>query len=184
MEDDAIIRRYLDRDPSAIRLTQQAYGGLCRAAAARILSCREDQEECVNDALLALWNTIPPQRPRQLGAYLNRITRNLALKRWEYLSAEKRGRAAVCSLTELEDCLPGEDGVERQAEGRLLAQSLSAFLRELPEEKRLVFLRRYYFFDPIEDICARTGFSKSKVTSMLFHLRNRLRDHLTKEELL
>lgn len=184
MEDQAIVELYLARDPEALAQSQQKYGKLCRQAAGRILASREDCEECVNDVWLAAWNAIPPQRPRRLGAFLRGIARNQALKKYEYLTADKRRAQAVCSLEELEECIPGGTGVEKAVEERRMIQVLSAFLQAQPAEKRGVFLRRYYYFESIEEICAGTGFSPGKVTSMLFQLRRRLKDRLEKEELL
>lgn len=102
MEDQKIIELYWARIEEAISETASKYGKLCRKIADNILASREDSDECVNDTYLAVWNSIPPSRPSFFSAFIGRITRNLALKRYAYLSAEKRNPEAVCSLEELD----------------------------------------------------------------------------------
>lgn len=113
--------------------------------------------------------------------FVSRITRNLALKKWEYLSAAKRNPAAVISLEELGDCVSGTDSVENEAENRRIERIIDAFLWEQSREKRDVFIRRYWYFDSIGAICEATGFSESKVKSMLLATRRKLRDYLESE---
>lgn len=181
MEDQDIIALYWAREEDAIRETAAKYGGLCRSIVGRILASPEDGEECLNDTWLGLWNAIPPQRPSRFSAFVGRITRNLALKRFDYLTAAKRCPEMVCSLEELGDCVSGRAGVEDELENRRIEEAIDAFLRSLGEEKRTVFLRRYWYFDSIERICRRTGYSQSKVKSMLYHTRQKLRDYLESE---
>lgn len=181
MEDEKIIELYWERKEDAIAETAAKYGRLLFRIAGNLLRSREDREECVNDTYLGLWNAIPSQRPSPLSVFAGRITRNLALKKYEYLSAEKRKPEAVCSLEELGDCVSGQASVESEAEGRRIGQCISDFLWKLEEEKRTVFLCRYWYFDSVESIARRTGYSQSKIKSMLFHTRKKLRDYLESE---
>lgn len=183
MEDRKIIDLYWARIEDAIRATGEKYGRLCHYVAGNILSSREDCEECVNDTYLGLWNAIPPERPARFSVFVSRITRNLALKKYEYLSAAKRNPETVCSLDELGDCVSGRDTVESELEDRRIEAAIDDFLWQQEEEKRHVFILRYWYFASIEDISRRTGFSQSKVKSMLYHLRKGLRAHLEKEEI-
>ncbi len=181
MEDRQIIKLYWDRAEEAIRETDVKYGRLCQYIAQNILANPEDSEECVNDTWLGLWNAIPPQRPSRFPAFVGRITRNLALKRFDYLTAAKRSPEAGCSLEELGDCVSGRTGVEDELENRRIEEAIDAFLRSLDEEKRTLFIRRYWYFDSIENICRRTGHSQSKVKSILSRTRHKLRDYLERE---
>ena len=180
MEDGKIIELFFARDEQAIRATNEQYGKLCRYIAGRILSDRSDAEECVNDAYLTVWNTIPPTRPAYFKAFLCKITRNLALKKAETAGAQKRTAAAMLSLEELEEAVPDRTLSSVIGEEEL-GKAISAFLRKQSEDRRSVFLRRYWFFDSISEIAERCGFSESKVKSMLFHTRNKLREYLKKE---
>ena len=181
MEDEEIIALYWQRSEDAIYETNAKYGRLCRSIAYNVLGSREDCEECVNDAYFAVWNAIPEQRPARFAAFLGRITRNLALKRYEYLTAEKRNPAAAVSLSELSDCVSGREGPEDAAEARRVEAAISRFLSALEEHKRVVFLRRYWYFDSIQSISDKTGFSHGKVKSMLHQTRRRLREYLESE---
>lgn len=181
MDDNRIIELYWERKEEAITETALSYGRLCTYIAKNILSSHEDCEECVNDTYLAVWNAIPDKRPGRFSAFISRITRNLALKKYEYLSAAKRNPAAAVSLEELGDCVSGTDSVESEAEKRRIAGAIDQFLWRQREEKRNVFIRRYWYFDSIEAICQSTGFSQSKVKSMLHEMRRKLRAHLERE---
>lgn len=181
MDDDKIIELYWQRQEAAIKETSLKYGGLCTRIARNILSSYEDSEECVNDTYFAVWNAIPSQKPSIFSAFIGRITRNLALKKYEYISASKRHPAAITSFEELSDCVSGTDSVESEVESRQIERMIDKFLWRQGEEKRNVFIRRYWYFDSIESICHSTGFSQSKVKSMLYEMRQKLRTYLESE---
>lgn len=181
MEDEKIIGLYWDRNEDAIVETSSKYGKLCFLIANNILANHEDSEECVNDTYLGLWNAIPKQRPSRFSVFVSRITRNLALKKFEYLSAAKRNPEAVCSFEELGECVSGKEYVENELENRRIEQAIDTFLWQQGEEKRNIFIRRYWYFESIENICKRTGYSQSKIKSMLFNMRLKLRDYLESE---
>lgn len=181
MDDYKIIELYWERKETAIKETSLKYGGLCTRIAQNILSSYEDSEECVNDTYFAVWNAIPDERPHIFSAFISRITRNLALKKYEYISALKRNPAAITSFEELGDCVSGTDSVESEAESRRVENMINKFLWQQREEKRNVFIRRYWYFDSIENICRSTGFSQSKVKSMLYEMRRKLRAYLESE---
>lgn len=181
MDDEKILDLYWARNEDAIRETSSKYGNLCSYIAGNILVSPEDREECVNDTWLGAWNAIPPHRPSRFSLFLGKITRNLALKKLTYRSAAKRNSNAVCSLEELGDCVSGTQSVENELENKRIEQTISAFLQQQSEEKRAVFLYRYWYFESIAGICVRTGYSEGKVKSMLYHTREKLRIYLEKE---
>lgn len=181
MDDEQLIALYWARDESAITETQQKYGRLCHAVAGSLLSSREDCEECVNDTWLGLWNAIPYERPARFAAFAARITRNLALKKFRFLTAARRSPAAVCSLEELGDCVSGQESAEDELENRRIEQAIDRWLWQQEAEKRFLFLRRYWYFDSIAALCARTGYSENRVKSILFRMRQKLREHLEQE---
>ena len=177
MDDLQIIELFFSREESAIRETDLKYGKLCRHIAQNILGNLEDTEECVQDTYLALWNQIPPLRPVNFSAFLCRIARNLSLKKLEYNRAEKRDTNADIPLTELEGILAADRAVESDD----LTALINTFLRSEKELPRKIFLRRYWFFDSVGDIARQFSCSESKVKSILFRTRNRLREYLKKE---
>ena len=184
-EDQKIIDLYWNRSENAITETAVKYGRYCTSIAYGILKSREDAQECVSDAYLMAWNVIPPRRPADLGTYLGKITRNLSIDRLRTRNRDKRGGGEMpLALEELEEVVVGSDSPENEAIRKELAASMNRFLGELTVQERYVFLRRYWYLDSLADIAKNTGFSGSKVASMLFRLRGRLKKQLIKEELL
>lgn len=182
MEDSRIVDLYWQRDQRAVEETQAKYGRYCHAIANNILENAADAEETVNDAWLGAWNSIPPHRPVMLGAYLGKLTRRAALTKWQAARAAKRGGGeAALVLEELADCIPGGTDPERELEAAELSRILRAFVDTLRPEERRVFVRRYWYLDNLDTIAAHRGESLSKVKSMLFRTRNKLRNHLKKE---
>ena len=182
MEDKEIIDLYWHRSESAIEHTRQKYGNACYRIAQNILSNHEDSEECVNDTYLNAWNSIPPHRPEKLGAYLYKITRNLALNRFEKYTAQKRGGGEVAlALEELEDCLCVSGSVEECVEGRILTDKLNVFLSQLPSQTRKIFLMRYWNLSPVKEISDKLGVTQSKVKMSLLRTRMKLKGFLEDE---
>ena len=182
MDDSQIIDLYWQRSEDAITETDRKYGPYCRKIAMNVLRSEPDSEECVNDAYLGVWNAIPPQKPTIFSAFIGRITRNIALHRWQKNHAAKRGGGdTAVLLSELEDCLSAPGSPEDTLETRAIGSSISRFLDELPREQRIIFVRRYWYTDQIEEIAEKMGLSVSKVTSVLFRLRKKLRAHFEKE---
>ncbi len=178
MNDHNIIELFFARDETAIQETDAVYGRRLYTTANNILRNDQDAEESVSDTYLRAWDTIPPQQPRYFFAYLAKICRNFALKRLDWHNAAKR-KAEVVSLTqELELCIPDNTWALDALE---LGQILDAFLRTLPPDNRLVFLRRYWYGDPISVIAARYSISESAVNMRLNRTRAKLRAHLEKE---
>ena len=178
MEDSKIIEQFFARSEDAIKELDQKYGRLCQNLAYNILNNHSDSEECVNDAYLGVWNSIPPNRPESLAAYLCGIVRNLSLKRYRYNNAEKRNSKMDVALEELEGCLHVADDVEKQVEAKELTQAIEGFLEQLKKIDRVIFLRRYYFSDSYADIAEQTGITEKNVSVRLNRTRNKLRQYL------
>ena len=152
MEDAKIVELFWARNEDAIKETDAVYGRRLNALARNILQSREDVEESVNDTYLTAWNAMPPRRPSILATFLGKITRRLAIDRWRYRNACKRGGGEVTlALDELEDCA-SQDSLEKAMDRKELAVAFNSFLESLPETERLVFLSRYWYLDPISDI--------------------------------
>lgn len=180
MEDTQILQLYIARNEDAIKETDAKYGRLCFQVANNLLYCQQDAEECVNDTYLCSWNSIPPKMPSNMMAFLCKITRNLSLKRLEFRQAQKRTPEQTVSFEELKEVLP-DDRINSMIEDRDIGRTISQFLRTETPDSRNVFLRRYWYFDSIRTIARTYRFSESKVKSMLFHTRRRLKEYLKKE---
>ncbi len=182
MEDCAIVELYWNRDTRAIEQTNIKYGPYCYSIANNVLHNREDAEECVNDTWFKAWNAIPPQKPAILQMFLAKITRNLALNRYEARSAQKRGGGEICLvLDELAECIPGGPDVAESYEHKQLGESVRRFVRTLPEREGDVLVRRYFFTEPICQIARRYGITENYTAVILNRVRKKLKEYLAKE---
>lgn len=185
MDDAQIVALYFDRDETALRETDAAYGALCRNIAYNITGSKEDAEECINDALLRLWNAIPPAKPDNLGAYFVTAVRHIALNLREKLHAERRGAGQVSlAFEELSPYISAPDSTERAADSRELREALLRFLGELPVQARVYFMQRYWMCLTVKEIAAQNGAGAAAVKMSLMRTRKKLKAYLTEEGLL
>ena len=180
--DSHIISLYEARDERAIALTAARFGSRCQAVAYNILYNRQDAEECVSDAYLAVWNAIPPAKPASLGAFLTRITRNFALDRYKAQNRDKRGGGQVpLALEELSEVVSGEDDPAAEYERRELLDCIACFLRRQSPRDRGIFTDRYVRLDSTADLAARYGIKEAQVLLILSRTRKKLKAYLEKE---
>lgn len=181
MDDSAIIELFFARSERALDELSRKYGWSCRRLAYNILGSPEDVEECVNDAWLGVWNTIPPNRPAMLSAYVGRIVRNLAITKYRAATAQKRDSRYDQALEELENCLPARTTVEDEADARETGRLVNAFLGTLDPDNRIIFMRRYWYGDSIEGIAAMIGVTPHFISVRLSRIRARLKKYLREE---
>ena len=171
LSDDCIIDLYFDRSEDAITETSNKYGGYVKKIAMNILGDFEDAMECENDAYLALWNTIPPNRPESFLAFLGKIVRNIALGKFEYKSAQKRNQKLCVILDELEECIGTKESVEDEILTGELTRMINSFLEDLKENRRIMFVKRYWYGMSVKTIAEEMDISESKVKTTLFRIR-------------
>ena len=184
MDDTQIVELYWARKESAIAETEVKYGSYCFSIAQNILQDTDDAQESVNDTWLHAWNSMPPHRPSVLSTFLGKLTRRISIDKWRRKNAKKRGDGQLpLVLAELEDCISDEKSVEDETERKLLGEVIASFVKSLPEAEQKVFLCRYWYMDSVSSIATRFRFSESKVKSMLYRTREKLRVRLEKEGL-
>ena len=182
MQDQDIIALYNARNEQAIAESSTKYGYYCTSIALNILHNMQDAEECVNDTWLRAWNSIPPTKPNHLQLYLGGITRHISLDRFRRQNAAKRGGGELMlALDEMHDVVASDADVPSQIAEQEFSESFNRFLRSLPERDCNIFIRRYYYLDPISLIAKRYGLSVANVQKILSRTRNKLRAHLEKE---
>jgi RNA polymerase sigma-70 factor (ECF subfamily) len=181
MEDSRIVDLYWDRDERAITETDIKYGAFCRTLAKNVLSLIEDAEECVNDTYHKAWNSMPTERPSKLKAWLGKVVRNTALDLWRKNHAQRRYSGMDIMLSELEDCVPSSQTVERELEAAELGEHISRWLRTLAEDDRALFVRRYWNGESVSSLADIWHTTPSRLTQRMYRLRLSLRAALEKE---
>lgn len=182
MEDDQIVELYWERDESAIKESEIKYGTYCHNIAYNILNNNEDSEECVNDTWNKAWNSIPPHRPSNLKMFLAKITRNIAFNMFNTRKRPKHSSGEInLVLDELAECIAGESDVENEYMAKELGEVVERFVRELSKREANVFLRRYFFTEPVQVISERYGISENNVMVILSRTRRKLKKKLIKE---
>ncbi len=181
-DDQTIIRLFEARNETAIEETIQQYGRTCRSIIKNILKSQEDTEECFNDVMMKLWESIPPAKPEHFGAYVFSLARNTALKRYDELHAQKRGGGASCvAIEELSECLPSAEDISERVDERDMLDAMTRFLDDLPRQQRIIFMKRYYFVSSISEIADELHLSESNVKTTLSRIRSKLHKFMEKE---
>ena len=178
MEDEEIIKLYWNRQEKAISETDKKYGKYCNTISFNILQNKEESKECVNDTYLKTWNSIPPQRPNILKVYIGKIARNLAINQYERKKAKKRDYTLEIALEELNECISSNNNVEKELDYNELVKALNNFLSELSQDKRKIFLERYWYLYSIKEISSNNRISESNTKTILLRIRKGLKDYL------
>ena len=178
IDDEKIIDLFFERSEQGIRELDHKYGAICHTLSYNILNNRQDAEECVNDAYLGAWNTIPPVRPNPLLSYIVKIVRNISLKIYWRKEAAKRSGHYKIALEEIENCIADQKTVENEIEARELALIIGEFLDTLTLENRVIFMRRYWFADSYKNIAEFLGLSEKNISVRLTRIREKMKQYL------
>jgi RNA polymerase sigma factor, sigma-70 family len=182
IDDERIIDLFFKRDQQGIRELDIKYGKTCHSLSYNITNSKQDAEECVNDAYLGAWNTIPPTRPNPLLSYIVKIVRNISLKIYWRKQAAKRSGNYKIALEEIEGCIAGPQNVEDEMEARELARIIEEFLDTLTLENRVIFMRRYWFADSYKDIAELVGLTEKNISVRLTRIREKMKQYLIERE--
>ena len=180
MDDQKIIKLLWERAESALDAVAKRFGKRLMVMAMNILGIRQDAEEAVNDTYLAVWNTIPPNRPAPLDGYVYKTGRNISLDKLKHSTAQKRDGRYDISIDELANCIPSA-ALEETVDERELGRAISRFLGMLSADNRVLFLRRYWFGDSVQELAKVFAMRPNAVSVRLGRLRTQLRSYLVKE---
>ncbi len=181
MTDAQIIAMLYERDENAINELAKSYRSYCYSIAYGILGSNEDAEECLNDMLNGVWKTIPPNSPDNLKAYCGKIIRNISLNRLQANTAQKRGGATeIESIDDFDFRISSPDSVEDEIFASAIREIINKFVSSLSKTKRIIFVRKYWYLDSIEDIAHRMKLSPNNVKVILYRLREKLKIELQK----
>lgn len=182
VEDEKIIEMFMERSEQGIRELDMKYGKIFRKLSFNIVNSRQDAEECVNDAYLGAWDTIPPERPDPLLPYICKIVRNISLKSYYRNVAAKRSSRHTIAMEEIETCIASPNTVENEVEAKELVRIIESFLDTLSVENRVIFVRRYWFSDSCKDIAAFVGLKEKHISVRLTRIRHKLEVYLVERE--
>jgi RNA polymerase sigma-70 factor (ECF subfamily) len=181
MDDEKIVDQIWNGEERGVDALNRKYGSLMHSVAWNILTNEEDARETVNDALLQIWDAIPPSRPENLLAYACRAVRNLAINRWKFNRRHKRMNGVDVLLSELEECIPARVDITTLIEEQETAVFINTFLYLQPETARMLFIRRYFFGDGVDQLARDFNLSRQQVSDRLYQTRKKLRKYLMKE---
>lgn len=181
MNDSKIIELFFERSEQAITELSEKYYEICHRIAFNILGNEADAQECVNDAFLGIWNSIPPQNPEPLSAYVYKVVRNVSLKKYRSNTALKRNSHYDTALDEIEGCLPSDFSIENEINAENLSAEINSFLASIAKENRILFIKRYWFGEEISAIAEDLNITKHNVTVKLSRIRKALKKHLNEK---
>ena len=184
MTDERIIELFFARSERGIEELDTKYGATCHRIAQNILGNKEDAEECVNDAYLGVWNSIPPKKPNLLSAFLFKILRNLSITRYHANTAQKRNSFYDIALDELEETISTEESIEKECSQKELTNAIEGFLDTLTRENRVIFVCRYWFSESYTEIAKRTGLTEKNISVRLTRIREKMKKHLSERGIL
>ncbi|MCI9078574.1 MAG: sigma-70 family RNA polymerase sigma factor [Lachnospiraceae bacterium] len=182
MEDEEIIQLLWDRREQGLERLSEKYGKYCYSVSLRIVNNEEDAKECVNDTWFSAWNSIPPQKPYNLGGYLAKVVRNISINCYNKKNAIKRGGGNIdLALEELSGCVAGRSKAEERMELEFIANIIADFLNSQDKAKRWMFMQRYFFMADIKEISEKICIKEGTVKSTLCRMRKQLKKRLEKE---
>ena len=186
LSDKEIVSLFNERNEKAIVAVSRKYGSYCGAVVQSILKDPQDTEECLNDTWLRAWESIPPEKPHNLGGFLVKIAKSISLNRYKLMHAEKRGSGELpLVLDELSECVAdNSSNIEKTFEQKLLTDAVNEFLKTLSTEKRDIFVLRYWYCLPIAEIARKVGLNRSNTSVILSRTRRDLIAYLKTKELL
>ena len=178
MDDQSIVELYLQRDENAIKESRNKYEAYCYRIAMNILSVAEDVEECINDTWISVWNRIPPVIPKSLKAFLGKLVRDISLSRYRAVHAQKRYNGMKLILDELAECIPSEQDIQESLEQKELSGTVNGWLDSLPQEDRVLFVKRYYYGETVKQLSEMQSCTENQMAQKMMKLRNKLKAHL------
>ena len=184
MKELEIVEQLFGREEAVLETLPRLYGKLCSHIAYHILKDTQDVEECLNDTWYQAWESIPPNHPASLKAYLAKLARNNALNMTKAKNAQKRQVQIMAqSLDEIDEIIgDGRDFSESSVNNLYISQILNRFLDTLPTSERIVFVRRYFYMDSISETADFCGLSEGHVKVMLHRMRKKCRKAFEQEE--
>ncbi len=181
MDDQKIVDLLFHRNESALAEVDAKYTHLYKGILRRVLRDEQDVEECANDVLMGLWNSIPPNRPQYMTAYICKIARRVGIDKLRYNTRLRRNPEYQVMLSELEDCWPDTQSFPDDFSSQEIQAVLSDFIRSLEPQTKVLFVRRYIYLETIPELANRFDLRENYISVRLHRVRKKLQTFLSKE---
>ena len=171
MQERAIVDLLLQKDEKGMDALLLHYGPLMRYIIAPILKNTQDQEDCLSEAAMRVWEGIERFDPERgsWNAWLTAVTRNTALN-----SARRALRHS--GLEELREDAPSPGpGPEEELIRRERQAALENALKRLSARDRTLFYRKYFYLQSTAQIASELGLTERAVEGRLYRLKKQLR---------
>lgn len=172
MEDTKITELLFRKDEGGLSALKAKYGKLMLKLCRRHL---KSAEEVFNDALLAVWESIPPARPDNLRAYVCKISRRQSVSRVRYNTAKMR---STDLLTELDECVPSDYTPEGAAEEAELSRAINDWLKSQSERSQRLFALRYFYAETVKSASRSCSMTENAGAAALLRMRKSLKNYL------
>ena len=174
MHDEKIISLIANKDQLGIEQLEIKYKSFAIKTALRLINSKEDAEECVNDALLNVWNSKHITETKDLKTLIAFCVRRRVIDLIRHEKAKKRSQNAEIILTEL-DYVCAPQTVESSYDNNELNLCIEKFVKALPRPDKDIFLMRYFYGMEITEIAKKQFMSRNAVDGRLFRCRKKLK---------
>lgn len=181
MEDETIIELLYVHDDNGLNELSNKYQKLLYKVSFNILLDESDTEECINDTYMKVWNTIPPYKPTFLKSFICKIIRQISIDRYRVNHKKSSNIANNIAIEELSYEISSKTSVENELLAKTLINDINNYLDNLDVENQVIFIRRYFLEESIQEISKRYEISESKVGVKLFRTRNDLKKYLLRK---
>ena len=176
INDQDIIALLNERKEEALNVIQEQCGKLIKKISMNINNNVECADECLNDVLLDIWNSIPPAKPISISSYVCMLSRRRTIDKVRNKMAAKRDCTTFTIVSE--EFAEVEDGLEDFLESININAIINSFLKDLSAINREIFISRYFDFESISSISKRLHITQNSVKTRLVRMRKKLRLYL------
>lgn len=174
MTEQEMIELLLQKEEKSMSELLIHYGPLMRYIIAPILPNAQDQEDCLSEVAMQVWDKIKKYDSQRgsWNAWLTAITRNHALN-------YKRNGAKHRDIEEIPPNIPSPEATpEEQFIQEERQAALNRALRQLSQKDKALFYRKYYYMQSITQIASEMGLTKRAVEGKLYRIKKQLRKML------
>ena len=171
MKEREIIELIVKGDELGLKALQINYSPLIRYIISPILKDTCEQEECLSEVIMKIWDKIQLYDPQKgsWNAWVTSIARNSALNRIRKVRPEVSFEDVPTDLPSSEPT-PEEMLIKKERE-----QILSQALGKLSQNDRAIFYRKYYYLQSTAQIASELGTTERAVEGKLYRIKKKLR---------